>query len=46
MVLAGRADASPSGRQDELREGDVVAFAEGPDGAHKVSNNGDATCAS
>jgi len=42
LVLEGRPTVRHPGGKDELREGDIVAFAEGPDGAHQVSNLTDA----
>jgi len=41
MVLQGAPTLRHPDGEDELREGDVVAFVEGPAGAHKVTNNGD-----
>ena len=42
LVLGGTATVrTPEGNED-LREGDMVAFPEGPEGAHKVTNNTDA----
>jgi uncharacterized cupin superfamily protein len=42
LVLEGTPTIRHPGGEDVLREGDLVAFAEGPDGAHKVSNATDA----
>jgi uncharacterized cupin superfamily protein len=42
LVLEGRPTVRHPGGRDELREGDIVAFNEGPDGAHQVSNLTDA----
>src|SRR6476646_6322829 len=42
LVLEGTPTVRHPGGTDELREGDIVAFVEGPDGAHQVSNFSDA----
>jgi uncharacterized cupin superfamily protein len=42
LVLEGTPSLRHPGGTDELREGDIVAFVEGPDGAHQVSNLSDA----
>jgi len=42
LVLEGTPSVRHPGGTDELREGDIVAFVEGPDGAHQVSNFSDA----
>lgn len=42
LVLQGTPTVRHPGGEDELREGDIVAFAEGPEGAHKVMNKSDA----
>ena len=42
LVLEGRPSVRQPGGTDELREGDIVAFPEGPDGAHQISNFSDA----
>jgi uncharacterized cupin superfamily protein len=41
LVLAGSPTLRTPGGEQELRPGDVVAFTEGPDGAHAVSNASD-----
>jgi uncharacterized cupin superfamily protein len=41
LVLQGTPTVRHPGGKDELREGDIVAFPEGPDGAHQVSNFSD-----
>jgi uncharacterized cupin superfamily protein len=43
VVLAGRVTVRHPGGEDELREGDVVCFPQGPDGAHKVTCLGEET---
>jgi uncharacterized cupin superfamily protein len=43
IALEGRPTVRHPGGEDELEPGDVVCFPAGPDGAHKVSNAGDAT---
>ena len=43
IVLAGRPTLRHPQGEEELGEGDVVCFPEGPDGAHKVTNRTDAT---
>jgi uncharacterized cupin superfamily protein len=44
LVVAGRPTLrSPDGEQ-ELAEGDVVVFPEGPAGAHQVHNRSDSAC--
>ena len=42
VVLSGRVVVRHPGVEQELGEGDVVCFAPGPDGAHKVTCLGDA----
>jgi uncharacterized cupin superfamily protein len=42
LVLAGRPTLRHVGGEDELEPWDVVCFPDGPDGAHKVTNNTDA----
>jgi uncharacterized cupin superfamily protein len=42
LVVEGRPTLRHPGGEDELRQGDVVAFVEGPEGAHKVTNHTDA----
>src|SRR3954449_7395535 len=42
LVLEGRPTVRHPGGEDELEPGDLVCFPAGPDGAHKVTNNGDA----
>jgi uncharacterized cupin superfamily protein len=42
LVLEGTPTIRHPGGEEQLREGDIVAFPEGPDGAHKVSNATDA----
>lgn len=41
LVLAGRPTLRHPGGEDVLEPGDVVAFPDGPDGAHKLTNAGD-----
>jgi uncharacterized cupin superfamily protein len=43
IVLAGAPLLRHPGGEDELREGDVVCFPVGPEGAHKLTNGGDMT---
>jgi uncharacterized cupin superfamily protein len=43
IVLAGRPTLRHPEGEDELEEGDVVCFPEGPEGAHKVTNRTDET---
>jgi uncharacterized cupin superfamily protein len=43
IVLDGRPTLRHAGGEDDLEPGDVVCFPEGPEGAHKVTNRGDAT---
>lgn len=38
LVLEGTPTVRHPGGEDVLRDGDIVAFPEGPDGAHKVTN--------
>jgi uncharacterized cupin superfamily protein len=38
LVLEGTPTVRHPGGEDVLREGDIVAFPEGPEGAHKVTN--------
>lgn len=42
LVLAGRPTLRHPQGEAELREGDIVAFPEGPEGAHQVTNHTDA----
>ena len=42
MVLEGRPTLRHPEGEDELGPGDVVCFPEGPDGAHKLTNQADA----
>jgi uncharacterized cupin superfamily protein len=41
VVLQGRVTVRHPNGEDELGEGDVVCFPQGPDGAHKVACLGD-----
>ena len=41
-MLAGAPTLRHAEGEDVLREGDLVCFAEGPAGAHRLSNDGDA----
>jgi uncharacterized cupin superfamily protein len=43
LVLVGSPSLRHPEGEDELEPGDVVCFAVGPDGAHKVTNRTDAT---
>jgi uncharacterized cupin superfamily protein len=43
IVLEGRPTLRHPDGEDELEEGDVVCFPEGPEGAHKVTNRTDET---
>jgi uncharacterized cupin superfamily protein len=43
IVLEGRPTLRHPEGEDELEEGDVVCFPEGPEGAHKVTNRTDHT---
>jgi uncharacterized cupin superfamily protein len=43
FVLGGRVTLRHPGGEEELREGDVVCFQPGPDGAHKVTCLGQET---
>jgi uncharacterized cupin superfamily protein len=43
LVVEGRPRVRHPGGVDELAPWDVVCFATGPDGAHQVRNDGDAT---
>ena len=43
LVVSGRPTLRHPGGEDELEPGDLVAFPEGPDGAHKVTNATDET---
>jgi uncharacterized cupin superfamily protein len=43
LVLDGRPALRHPGGEDELEPGDVVCFPDGPEGAHKVTNRGNAT---
>jgi uncharacterized cupin superfamily protein len=42
LVLEGRLTVRHPEGEDELEAGDLVCFAAGPDGAHKLTNNTDA----
>jgi uncharacterized cupin superfamily protein len=42
LVLEGRLTVRHPEGEDELGPGDLVCFPAGPDGAHKLTNNGDA----
>ena len=42
LVLDGRPTLRHAGGEDELEPWDVVCFADGAEGAHKVTNNSDA----
>jgi uncharacterized cupin superfamily protein len=42
IVLDGVVTVRHPEGEDDLRQGDIVAFPEGPGGAHKVTNNSDA----
>ena len=41
LVLEGRLTVRHPDGEDELEAGDLVCFPAGPDGAHKLTNNGD-----
>jgi uncharacterized cupin superfamily protein len=41
LVLEGRLRVRHPEGEDELEPGDLVCFPAGPDGAHKLTNNGD-----
>ena len=41
LVLDGRLTVRHAEGEDELEPGDLVCFPAGPDGAHKLTNNGD-----
>jgi len=41
LVLEGRLTVRHPEGEDELEAGDLVCFPAGPDGAHKLTNNGD-----
>jgi uncharacterized cupin superfamily protein len=41
LVLEGRLTVRHPEGEDELEPGDLVCFPAGPDGAHKLTNNGD-----
>jgi uncharacterized cupin superfamily protein len=43
LVLEGRPTVRHPGGEDELAPGDLVCFPAGPDGAHKITNRGEAT---
>jgi uncharacterized cupin superfamily protein len=43
LVLTGSATVRHAGGSSKLGPGDVVCFATGPEGAHKVTNDGDET---
>jgi uncharacterized cupin superfamily protein len=42
IVLAGRPTIRHPGGEDQLEPGDTVCFPEGPEGAHKITNDTDA----
>jgi len=42
LVLEGRPTLRHADGEDELAPGDLVRFPAGPDGAHKITNRGDA----
>jgi uncharacterized cupin superfamily protein len=39
LVLEGTPTLRTPEGENDLREGDIIAFVEGPDGAHKITNN-------
>jgi uncharacterized cupin superfamily protein len=41
IVLSGRLTVRHPGGEEELGPGDTVAFPEGPDGAHRLTNRGE-----
>lgn len=43
LLLEGKLDLRGPGGEHELTKGDLVCFAPGPEGAHKVTNRGDLT---
>jgi uncharacterized cupin superfamily protein len=43
LVLDGRPTLRHPGGEDELEPGDLVCFPDGPGGAHKLTNHGEAT---
>lgn len=43
ILLEGELTIRTSGDDVQMRRGDVICFREGPDGAHKVTNNGSET---
>ena len=43
LVLSGAPTLRHPGGEEQLEQGDVVCFPEGPEGAHKVTNRGDQT---
>jgi uncharacterized cupin superfamily protein len=43
LVLEGRPTVRHPRGEDELAPGDLVCFPAGPDGAHKITNRGDAS---
>jgi len=43
LLLEGKLDLRVPGGEHELTKGDLVCFAPGPEGAHKVTNRGDLT---
>jgi uncharacterized cupin superfamily protein len=43
VVLQGRPTLRHPGGEDKVEEGDVICFPEGPEGAHKVTNDTDET---
>jgi uncharacterized cupin superfamily protein len=43
LVIAGRPSLRHPRGEDELEPGDLVCFAEGPEGAHKVTNRSEET---
>jgi uncharacterized cupin superfamily protein len=43
LVLSGRLTVRHPGGEEELEAGQLVCFPRGPDGAHKLTNNGEET---
>ena len=43
LVLSGAPTLRHPGGEEQLEQGDVICFPEGPEGAHKVTNRGDQT---
>jgi len=43
LLLDGELDLRVPNREDKLAKGDLVRFAPGPEGAHKLTNHGDVT---